>query len=93
MRPWPPERLRDGGDGPADRGVRSVDEPPRHQIQHHRLQHRRRRAESQARDGSAKLVFDGKTGYLKSVLDLLKIPVESQVLVYTQTSQQASTSP
>ncbi len=40
-------------------------------------------------DGSAKLVFDEKTGYLKSVLELLKIPVESQVLVYTQTSQQA----
>jgi hypothetical protein len=41
-------------------------------------------------DGSAKLEFDEKTGYLKSVLDLLNIPVESQVLVYTQTSQQAS---
>lgn len=41
-------------------------------------------------DGSATLVFDEKTGYLKSVLDLLKIPVESQVLVYTQTSQQSS---
>jgi hypothetical protein len=41
-------------------------------------------------DGSATLEFDGKTGYLKSVLDLLKIPVESQVLVYTQTSQQSS---
>lgn len=40
-------------------------------------------------DGSARLVFDEKTGFLKSVLDLLKIPVESQVLVYTQTSQQA----
>ena len=40
-------------------------------------------------DGSAALLFDEKTGYLKSVLDLLKIPVESQVLVYTQTSQQA----
>jgi hypothetical protein len=40
-------------------------------------------------DGSAKLVFDEKTGYLKSVLDLLKIPIESQVLVYTQTSQQS----
>ena len=40
-------------------------------------------------DGSAKLVFEEKTGYLKSVLDLLKIPVESQVLVYTQTSQQS----
>ena len=41
------------------------------------------------RDGSAKLVFDEKTGYLKSVLELLQIPVESQVLVYTQTSLQA----
>src|SRR5687768_2544043 len=40
-------------------------------------------------DGSARLVFEEKTGYLKSVLDLLKIPVESQVMVYTQTSQQA----
>jgi hypothetical protein len=41
------------------------------------------------RDGSAKLVFDEKTGYLKSVLDLLDIPVESQMLVYTRTSLQA----
>jgi hypothetical protein len=40
-------------------------------------------------DGSATLVFDEQTGFLKSVLELLKIPVESQVLVYTQTSQQA----
>jgi hypothetical protein len=39
--------------------------------------------------GAAKLVFEEKTGYLRSVLDLLDIPVESQVLVYTQTSQQA----
>ena len=41
------------------------------------------------RDGSAKLVWDEKTGYLKSVLDLLQVPVASQVLVYTQTSLQA----
>jgi hypothetical protein len=41
------------------------------------------------RDGSAKLVFDDKTGYLRSVLDLLEVPVESQVLVYTKTSLQA----
>lgn len=40
-------------------------------------------------DKSAALVFDEKSGYLKSVLDLLNIPVESQVLVYTQTSLQA----
>lgn len=40
-------------------------------------------------DGSARLFYDPDTGFLKSVLDLLDIPVESQVLVYTQTSQQA----
>lgn len=40
-------------------------------------------------DKSATLVFDEKSGYLKSVLELLRIPVESQVLVYTQTSLQA----
>ncbi len=40
-------------------------------------------------DGSAKLAYDDKTGYLKSVLELLQVPVESQVLVYTQTSLQA----
>ena len=41
------------------------------------------------RDGSAKLVYEGKSGYLRSVLQLLDIPVESQVVVYTQTSLQA----
>ena len=41
------------------------------------------------RDGSAKLVHEGKSGYLRSVLQLLDIPVESQVLVYTQTSLQS----
>ncbi len=40
-------------------------------------------------DKSAALVFDEKSGYLRSVLDLLQIPVESQTLVYTQTSLQA----
>ncbi|WP_291990706.1 hypothetical protein, partial [Luteitalea sp.] len=40
-------------------------------------------------DKSAALVFDEQSGYLKSVLNLLRIPVESQVLVYTQTSLQA----
>ena len=40
-------------------------------------------------DHSAALVYDEKSGYLKSVLDLLRIPVESQMLVYSQTSLQA----
>ncbi len=47
------------------------------------------RLNQKLRDGSAKLVFDEKTGYLKSVLDLLHVPIESQVMVYTQTSLQA----
>jgi hypothetical protein len=47
------------------------------------------RLNQKLRDGSAKLVYDPKTGYLKSVLDLLEVPVESQVMVYTQTSLQA----
>lgn len=40
-------------------------------------------------DGTATLAYDPQTGYLTSVLALLDIPVESQVLVYSQTSQQA----
>ena len=47
------------------------------------------RLNQKLRAGSAKLVFDEKTGYLKSVLDLLDVPVESQVMVYTRTSLQA----
>ena len=47
------------------------------------------RMNAKLRDGSAKLVFDPKTGYLKSVLELLNVPIESQVMVYTQTSLQA----
>jgi hypothetical protein len=47
------------------------------------------RLNAKLRAGSAKLTFEDKTGYLKSVLDLLEVPVESQMLVYTQTSLQA----
>jgi hypothetical protein len=47
------------------------------------------RLNQKLRDGSAKLAWDEKTGYLKSVLELLDVPVESQVMVYTQTSLQA----
>jgi hypothetical protein len=39
--------------------------------------------------GAASLSFDPATGYLPSVLEALSIPVESQVLVYSQTSFQA----
>ena len=39
--------------------------------------------------GELTLSFDPVSGYLKSVLEALAIPVESQVLVYAQTSFQA----
>jgi hypothetical protein len=40
------------------------------------------------RNGSAQLTFDGRAGYLRSALSALEIPVESQVLVFSQTSFQ-----
>src|SRR5579864_4098131 len=40
-------------------------------------------------EGAAHLTFDPATGYLKSVLETLKVPVESQVVVFSQTSRQA----
>jgi hypothetical protein len=41
------------------------------------------------RDGTARLTFDAATGYLRSTLDALSIPVESQVAVFAQNSFQA----
>jgi hypothetical protein len=40
-------------------------------------------------DGSASLTFNPANGYLRSVLDALSVPVESQALVFSQTSFQA----
>ncbi len=39
--------------------------------------------------GRAQLKFDGERGYLRSVLDALHIPVESQMAVFSKTSVQA----
>jgi hypothetical protein len=41
-------------------------------------------------DGSASLKYDEDTGYLRSVLEGFGVPVESQMLVFSQTSFQAS---
>ena len=41
-------------------------------------------------NGSATLKYDESTGYLRSVLDALNVPVESQIMVFSQTSFQAS---
>jgi hypothetical protein len=44
--------------------------------------------------GDVRLAFDDSTGYLRSVLDLLRIPVSSQTLVFSKTSlQQRSITP
>src|ERR1700754_210887 len=44
--------------------------------------------EKQIEDGKVSLAWEPEHGYLKSVLDLLKVPVESQTLVFSKTSFQ-----
>ncbi len=44
--------------------------------------------QQQLSDGKATLQFEPKHGYLKSVLSLLKVPVDSQTLVFSKTSFQ-----
>ena len=39
--------------------------------------------------GAARLTFEGRGGYLRSVLDELQVPIESQMLVFSPTSLQA----
>jgi hypothetical protein len=46
------------------------------------------RIEEKLRDGSVPLVYEGRSGYLRSALRALDIPVDSQVLVFSQTSFQ-----
>src|SRR5262249_16373360 len=41
------------------------------------------------RDGRVRLTYDGSTGYLRSALDALSIPVESQMVVFSRTSLQS----
>ena len=43
----------------------------------------------QLADGTVQLTFDGRSGYLQSALDALKIPADSQVLVFSPNSLQA----
>ena len=40
-------------------------------------------------EGAASLTSDPASGYLRSTLEALRVPIESQMLVYTQTSMQA----
>ncbi len=46
------------------------------------------RLEKQVENGTAALTWEADAGYLKSVLKLLKVPVESQTLVFSKTSFQ-----
>ena len=43
----------------------------------------------QVREGAVELAFDGESGYLRAVLEALDIPVESQVTVFSPTSNRA----
>jgi hypothetical protein len=44
--------------------------------------------------GTKSLAFDGSQGYLRSVLDVLNVPIDSQLLVFSKTGvQNAHTSP
>ncbi len=42
------------------------------------------------RDGTTRLQYDGPSGYLRSVLDALNVPVESQMAVFVKDSVQAA---
>ena len=44
----------------------------------------------QIQDGDVRFAFDGKSGYLRSVLDAFKIAPESQVAVFAQNSSQGA---
>ena len=48
------------------------------------------RLQSRLNDDKTALKYDRKTGYLKSLLKTLKVPVESQMLVFSKTSMQRS---
>jgi hypothetical protein len=40
------------------------------------------------RDGAIRLTFEGRSGFLKSALDALQIPIDSQLLVFSRASLQ-----
>ncbi|HEY6508523.1 MAG TPA: hypothetical protein VIY56_10960 [Vicinamibacterales bacterium] len=39
-------------------------------------------------DGSARLTFEGRSGYLRSAIDALQLPIDSQLLLYSKGSLQ-----
>lgn len=66
-------------------------------LDHEAIQYAKRRTEDpitilsrKIQSGEVKLDFDETHGYLRSVLKALKIPIESQVMVFSKTSFQAT---
>jgi hypothetical protein len=47
------------------------------------------RLNQKIQDGGVRLAFEGRSGYLRTALAALEIPVDSQMLVFSQTSLQA----
>ena len=85
-------RLSNGIDGPllaqrAGMFMGSLDDPaiqystaPLHNIVDD--------ANRKLQDGTLRLTFDGRSGYLASALDALQIPIDSQLLVFSRASLQ-----
>ena len=70
---------------PARRDVPGIVRRPGDRLRRRAGQQRRRRPEPAPRaDGSARLTFEGRAGYLASALDALQLPVDSQLLLYSQ---------
>ena len=44
----------------------------------------------QLQDRAVQLTFEGRSGFLRSALEALQIPVDSQLLVFSRTSLQAT---
>ena len=62
----------------------------RHQVFDGAAQQRRRQPQSEARrKARVRLAFEGRSGYLRTALAALEIPVDSQMLVFSPTSLQA----
>src|SRR5688572_18023161 len=60
-------------------------------LEHDAIQYSKRPvADPVAKINGQSLEWDDATGYLRSVLQALNVPVESQVLVFSKTSFQAS---
>src|SRR5262245_30099289 len=71
-----------------------LDQHPSIQYRTHDVSDRIAGLQQALADGSRTLARDGRTGYLRGLLDALDLPVESQLLLFSKTGvQRAFTSP